>query len=67
MAALCWIVFVVPIFVIGIGMFGSTVVDGVRTTAENAAAGDALSVAMIALTLCLLGFPWALWVLVKER
>jgi hypothetical protein len=48
-------------------MFGATVADGIRTTVENAAAGDALSVGMIALTLCLLGLPWALWVLVKER
>ena len=65
--ALCWVVFVVPIFVIGIGMFGSTIADGLRTTAENAAAGDALSVAMVALTVCLLGLPWALGVLVGER
>ena len=66
-AALCWVILVVPLFALGIGMFGSTVAEGIRTTVENAAAGDAVSLAMIALTLCLAGLPWALWVLYKER
>ena len=66
-AALLWIVAVVPFFLLGIGMFGMTVAEGWRATTQNAAAGDLMSIAMTALTLCLAGLPWALWVLVKTR
>ena len=66
-AALLWLIVVVPFFVVGTGFSGGTVADGLSVTWRNAAAGDFISLSMVALTMSLVGLPWAIWVLWKER
>jgi hypothetical protein len=66
-SALLWLVAVLPVFLIGIGMGGLTVWEGVNTTWQNAGGGDPISLAMLLLTASLVGLPWAVWSLIKER
>ena len=65
--ALLWLVAIVPFFLLGIGMGGLTVWEGLNTTWQNAAEGDPISIAMLLLTALLVGLPWAAWSLINER
>ena len=67
LSALLWLLAVVPFFLLGIGMSGSTVGAALSTTWQNATAGDPISIAMVLLTASLVGLPWAVWALIKER
>ena len=66
-AVLCWLVFAVPIFLLGIGMFGATISDGIQSALNSAASGEAFSIIVIGLTLSLIGLPWALLVVGRDR
>ena len=66
-SALLCLVAVVPFFLLGTGMGGLTVWEGLNATWENAAEGEPISVAMLLLTAALIGLPWAAWALIKER
>ena len=66
-SALLWLVAIVPYFLLGIGMGGLTVWEGLSTTWQNAAEGDPISLAMLLLTALLIGLPWAVWSLIDDR
>ena len=66
-SALLWFIAVLPLFLLGIGMWGETVRVGVALTIQDALSGNAISLVMIVGTVALIGLPWALWALARER
>jgi hypothetical protein len=65
--ALLWFIAVLPFFIIEIGMGGQSVSNGVALTIQTALSGDAISLVMTVATVSLIGLPWALWALARER
>jgi hypothetical protein len=66
-SALLWLIAVPPLFLAGIGMGGLSVQRGVALTFQDALSGDAISIVMIVGAVSLIGLPWAIWALVRER